>query len=206
MWKWLDSRILKPGLILSLLLGLVATPLTGVMIKLSLFRLVRDSDLIVQGVVKEIQSSWSLDKEIILTVATIEIEEVFNGDSLAGQILVQYPGGTVGSLSLRVSDMPVLEAEDSVFLFLKRIADPSAGVNSYGVALNVLPAFQVFGQAQGVYHIDQSGIASKQGYALAAVREEPDVSMPVSMLREKIDRILRFLREDNAKQKKRPAQ
>lgn len=204
MCKRRSLRVLKPGLIFMLLLGLAVSPVTGVMVKLSLFKLVSDSDAIVQGVVKDIRFTWSLDKEIILTVAELEIAETIHGDVSYQRILVQYPGGTVGDLSLSVSDMPVLEAEDRVVLFLKRITDPSAGGNSYSVAMSPYPAFEVYGQAQGVYQVDPSGIASKQGYTLAQAGEDRDASMPVSQLREKIGRILRFFREKNANRKTNP--
>lgn len=167
----------------------------ALMIKLSLAKLSIKADAIVLGEIKEIRSQWSIDKSIIMTIVTLQIHEILKGDIDNYQLLIQFPGGEVGDIGLKVSDMPSFKQNEIVLIFLKSISDPTDTKNSPMIALNFLPSFNVFGGAQGKYSIDSNGIAHKSGYRLISKDQEREKSISLENLKAKIKIILKQNRE-----------
>jgi len=171
----------------------------SLMIKLSLERLSMDSDTIVLGEVKDIESQWSMDKSTIVTIVTLKILDVIKGEFHRNQILIQYPGGEIGDIGLKVSDMPDFYLRERTLVFLRSLMDINDAQNSLLVAMNFWPAFTVFGAAQGKYSVDNKGIARKGGYSL--ISKEPDSDRTLS-LEDLITRIRKSIRQNFPKKKK----
>ena len=171
----------------------------ALMIKLSLKRLCIGADAIIFGEVKKIQSQWSMDGSIILTIVTLQIHETLKGKIYTNQVLIQYPGGEVGDISLKVSDMPTFQTNEKVLVFLKFIKNVKDIKHSPVIALSIFQPFSVFGAAQGKYSIDSRGIARKDGYTLISKEGEPDKSLHLSNLKAQIRK---FLQNDSKKREK----
>lgn len=135
-----NSYPLKKSLLAFLALAfLTLNSSQALMVKLSLQRLTVGSDAIILGEVENIQCEWSLDRQIILSVVTLQIHEILKGDFSSSKIFIQYPGGTVGEISLKITDMPSFFREEKVLVFLKSITDMTDMKNSPLVTLNILP-------------------------------------------------------------------
>jgi hypothetical protein len=169
------------------------------MIKLSLERLSMDSDTIVLGEVKDIECQWSMDRSTIMTIVTLQIQDVIKGELRRNQILIQYPGGEIGEIGLKVSDMPDFHLRERTLVFLRSLTDLNDAQNSLLVAMNFWPAFTVFGAAQGKYSIDNKGIARKGGYSL--ISKKPDSDRTLS-LEDLITRIRKSIRQNVPEKKK----
>lgn len=173
------------------LFWLLSTPALSMMIKLPLLRLTQAADIIILGNVEDVRYEWSLNKEIILTVTTIKIKEVWKGQVRNSRIFIQTPGGTVGDLGLRVSDVPVFQKGEDVLVFLKTIENVMHLQNSFSVSLNYLPSFSVFGKAQGKYSIDKNMKARKWGYLLLDKEVDKDNVLTLSELEARIKVIVK---------------
>lgn len=195
-----NSYPLKKSLLALLALAfLTLNSSQALMIKLSLQRLTIGSDAIILGEVENIQCEWSLDRQIILSVATLQIHEILKGDFSSSKIFIQYPGGTVGEISLKVTDMPSFYRKEKVLVFLKSITDMTDMNNSPLVAFNILPAFKVFGNAQGKYFIDAKAMAKRSGYYSIAQDGDPDRTLSLTELKARIKSILKHQSEEREK-------
>ena len=164
----------RAALVLLFLYWLFIPSSFSLMIKLPLKQLTQTANIIILGEVENIRCEWSLNKEIILTVTTLRIKEVWKGHTRYSRVFIQAPGGTIGDLSLKVSDVPVFQKGEEVLVFLKTIDDVLNLRNSFSVSLNYFPSYSVFGSAQGKYSIDKNSIARKWGYSLLNKDKEFD--------------------------------
>lgn len=187
----LNSRFLKSALTFFIMILCVFKFNQALMVKLSLKDLTIGSDAIVVGEVIEIQSQWSLDKSIILTIATLQIHEILKGNVQSNQIFIQYPGGKVGDIGLKVTDMPSFHKKEKVLVFLKSIKNLTDIKHSPIVCLSIFPAYSPFGAAQGKYSIDKDGMAQKSGYVLISKDDERDVFLSLADLKSRIKSIIR---------------
>ena len=156
----------------------LSSPSLAVMKGLSTDELAKASETVVIGEVEDAEAQWSSDGKTIFTSATISINEVVTGKTLPGKIVVEYEGGELGDIGLKVSDMATLDKGDKVLLFLK-----TARSKKFGSAYNMI------GKAQGKYKIGEDGIARKGGFSIADGGNEIDNDLPVDVLAEKIRRI-----------------
>ena len=171
----------------------------ALMVKLSLQRLTVGSDAIILGEVENIQCQWSLDRQIILSVVTLQIYEILKGNLSSSKIFIQYPGGTVGEISLKVTDMPSFFKKEKALVFLKSVTDMTDMKNSPLVTLNILPAFKVFGNAQGKYFIDAKAMAKRSGYYSIDQDEGPERTLSLTELKARIKSILMHQSEEREK-------
>lgn len=169
------------------------------MIKLSLRSLTQEAELIILGEVENVRSEWSLDRQLILSLADLHVQEVWKGKILYSKVLIQYPGGRIGELGLAVSDAPSFHKGERVFVFLQAIRNRIHPKNSFTVASNLFPSFTVFGAMQGKYSIGQNGIAIKSGYGLYPNLKEPegDKVLPFADLKERIRNILNEINKND---------
>jgi hypothetical protein len=188
-------------LLIFILLPILFFSSTGqsLMVKLSLESLSHDSDAVVLGKVEDIACQWSMDRSAIVTVVTMRIQSVIKGELLQSHILIQYPGGEVGDIGLRVSDMPEFRCGEQALVFLKSISKIDDAQNSPFIAMNFWPAYTVFGAAQGKYSVDDNGVARKKGYSLISDEPDPDRALVLENLMTRIRKIIRQL---NTKQKR----
>lgn len=81
-------------------------------------QLIRDSESIIYGEIISQNSYWLEDKTGIFTDVKLNVLAQYKGESLNGEITIQIPGGTVGKITQKVSDTPVLEPGSDVILHL----------------------------------------------------------------------------------------
>jgi len=142
---------------------------------LSTERLTRESEVVITGKVEDVQSQWSRDRKIIFTRATIKIHAVIKGRAADRSIVVEYKGGEVGSIGMRVSDAVSLKKGERVLMFLKS-----------GVSYKNGKIFNIVGKAQGKYTISDDGIAQKSGFSAADGKGVIDNNIRVDELIKKI--------------------
>lgn len=181
----------RTALAMLFLIWLMMTPSFSLMTKLPLQRLVQTADVIILGEVEDVRCEWSLNRKIILTISTLKIKEIWKGKVLNSKVFIQTPGGTIGDLSLKVSDVPVFQKGEEVLVFLRTIDDVLLLENSFSVSLNFLPSFSVFGRAQGKYSIDKNNIARKWGYSILDKEVDKDKRLTLSELEVRIKVIVK---------------
>ena len=129
------------------------------------------------GKVEKTVAHWSEDGKTITTSATIQINNVIRGNLIKKKVIVEYPGGEIGNIGLKVSDVLSLNAGEDVILFLarKNLKDDSV--------------YKISGKAQGHYTIDKNGIARKGGFSVIGNKDIIDNNVPVNTLIDKIRKI-----------------
>ena len=173
-------RCLKATFSFVLIAFLCVLPIAsrGVMEGLSTEDLARGSDLVVLGDVESATGKWSDDGRTIITTANVVVTEVIKGQSVRRTIDVEYPGGEVGDIGLRVSDEPAMEKGEKVILFLK-----------HGIRPGETRKYNMVGKGQGKYSIGPDGVARKKGFSLAGDAKQIDAEIPFDALIEKIKRV-----------------
>ncbi|MBF0517647.1 MAG: hypothetical protein HQK97_11135 [Nitrospirae bacterium] len=142
------SRANKTGLFfmslicLALLLSQSAFAAKGI----STGDLVKSSELIITGKVDKATCHFA--KGTVITQATIKVSEVLSGNVDKKDIIVEYEGGKVGDLELKLTDAVTLTKGEEIILFLKTAQSKLAGKT----------VFVISGEAQGKYTIKR-GIA-----------------------------------------------
>ena len=151
--------------------------LSADMIALSTEELTKLSENVIVGKVEKTVAQWSEDGKMIITRATIQINNVIRGNLNKNKIIVEYLGGEIGDIGLKVSDVSSLKAGEEVILFLtrKNLKDDSV--------------FKIAGEAQGHYTIDKNGIARKGGFSVIGNKDIIDNNVPVNTLIDKIRKI-----------------
>ena len=86
--------------------------------------LVRSADVIVVGRVVQISSDWANGHRIIVSSAVINPEMVIKGAiNIRSPLIVQYRGGAVDGIEMKVSEAVCLSEGEQALLFLKRSRD-----------------------------------------------------------------------------------
>jgi len=150
----------------------------AVMEGLSTEDLARRSDLIVMGDVESAAARWSNDGQTIVTTAIVLVKEVIKGQPVSRKIEVEYRGGEVGDIGLRVSDEPGMDKGEKVLLFLKRGIEPGES-----------DKYDLVGKAQGKYSIGPDGVARKKGFSVLGDTKQIDAEVPLETLIDKIKRV-----------------
>lgn len=155
------------------LYSLAAAIMTG----LSTEDLTRSSDFVVQGEVEDVAAYWSEDGKII-TRAIVRKEMAVRGIITEERVVVEYEGGEIGDIGMKVSDAALLSKGEKVLLFLKSAK-----------RRNNQPVYSIFGKAQGKYSVGEDGIARKKGFSLEGAGGVVDNDIPAKRLIEKIRNI-----------------
>lgn len=187
-------RTLRPLRILSLfsiLFFFVSNSAFPLMIKLPLSRLSSDADTIVLGEVVSLESYWSMDRSTIVTIVMLDVQRVIKGELSSRQVLIQFPGGEIGDIGLKVSDQPGFDLHEKALVFLESITEKNDPQNPLLIAMSFWPSYTVVGAAQGKYSIDEGGIARKGGYSLVSDEPDPDRSLPLEHLITRIHRSIK---------------
>jgi hypothetical protein len=124
--------------------GVQVTP-TGAttIVQLSLDQLVQASSLVVRGRAMAQQSTWNAQRTSIVTLTTIAVEQAVKGEA-SGTIVVEQPGGAVGSYRVGVPGTVHFQPNTSYVLFLEP-APPEPQ--------QLVPHYLVVGLLQGAYRI-----------------------------------------------------
>jgi len=127
------------------------TIVSALLIKLTPEEIVNQSDGIIIGTVKDLQtakvpSNFRSEKKDIVTNAVISVEKyLFNPKNLSlSDVTVQTVGGTIGNESMTMEDSPVFEKGQRVVVFLRQENNNT---------------FTVFGGPQGKYTINNDNVA-----------------------------------------------
>ena len=173
-------RFLKATLSSVLITFLWTLPIASwaVMEGMSTEHLTRASDLVALGAVESAVAGWGADGTTIVTTATVVVAEVIRGQSASRKIEVEYAGGEVGDIGLKVSDEPGMKTGERVLLFLKRGTGPGE-----------TGKYRLVGKAQGKYSIGPDGVARKKGFSVVGDTTQIDAEIPLETLIEKIKRV-----------------
>jgi hypothetical protein len=158
-----------------LVIWLFASQAGAFMTGLSTEELTQSSEAVIVGNVEDIESRWNEDGTSIVTTASVVVEEVVRGQVVYQRVTVEYAGGEIGEVGLKVSDVSPLERGEKVLLFLKPVKGKKDG-----------RAYSIVGKGQGKYTVGHDGIARKKGFSLNARREVVDNDTPVEKLIQKI--------------------
>lgn len=161
-----------------LMIYLLASQAEAIMTGLSTEELTRASKVVITGEVEAVESQWSKDGTTIFTSASILVSEVVRGKILQQRITVEYEGGEIGDIGLKVSDVATLVKGEKVLLFLKSRKSKKDGV-----------VYNIVGKGQGKYTVGEDRVARKSGFALATGQEAVDVNIPIDVLIEKIRKV-----------------
>lgn len=101
--------------------GIAGTAHATFMVPLSLKRLTRRSQMVVEGRVTARQSFWNRSRRRILTRITIRVRRSLKGRKQAGStVTVQRLGGRIGRIVMRVLGAPRFRPGEDVVVFLNR--------------------------------------------------------------------------------------
>ena len=89
----------------------------ALMIEKSAEELSQDAKVIIQGEVKSVRSYKGING-VIYTRALVLVSNVIKGKNIKKNITVEYEGGEVGDIGVRVEDEPTLKKGEQVILFL----------------------------------------------------------------------------------------
>ncbi len=130
--------------------AMASIPAAAMMLEMDIEQLTKGSSSVVVGKVTDSQSMWKGDE--IVTVVTLQIDEVVKGKVGKKTIAVEYLGGQIGDVELVVSDVRIPIFGEDLLLFLLPARDNR---------------FSVFGKAQGQFSLDtKRGVAERGGYLL----------------------------------------
>ncbi len=83
----------------------------------------KGADSVVVGTIVDVQASFKTNRhgdQLIVSRAVVLVEETMKGRSGQTTVEVDVEGGTVGDLTLEVSDMPMIAAGERAAFFLTR--------------------------------------------------------------------------------------
>ena len=89
----------------------------ALMIEKSAEELAQDAKMIIQGEIRSVRSYKGIN-DVIYTRASVLVSDVIKGKNIKKNITVEYEGGEVGDIGMRVEDEPTLEKGEQVLLFL----------------------------------------------------------------------------------------
>lgn len=114
------------------LMGLHAIPLAAsTFVAMTEDELISRSDMVIQGEVVNVQSHWSQSGRVVVSDATIRVDEVMIGDSPA-VVQVRTFGGRVNDFIVETHGFPAFETGEKVLLYLyEEPADRSLRVLGY---------------------------------------------------------------------------
>ncbi|NTX04028.1 hypothetical protein HUA74_14250 [Myxococcus sp. CA051A] len=129
-------QLFRMGMVTVALLGALPAAATT-QLRVDLSQLSRDSDAVIHGVVRRVESRWSGDGRRIVTDVEVEVKEPLKGQP-GGTVLVTQPGGQVGDIGQVVHGLASFKTGEEVVIFLRKRGTQ---------------AFRLSGQAQGKYQV-----------------------------------------------------
>jgi hypothetical protein len=95
---------------------------------LSVTELTRRATVVLIGEVTTTVTTWNATRDQVTTRVEVRADEVLKGLVRFGTVTVEYPGGTVGSVTRPVAGAPVFARGERVVLFLAPREDGALGV------------------------------------------------------------------------------
>jgi hypothetical protein len=90
------------------------------LVKQELGDLVRESEVVVVGRVRSLQSYWNSQRTFILTDVAVDLDQTFKGEVSSSSLIVTLMGGAVGNLTTVIVCGPELIPGRSYLLFLRK--------------------------------------------------------------------------------------
>ena len=140
------THILKMGVVLSLVCLVLFTYVgtaSAEVEKMSLEEMISKASIILRGTIPKTESYWNKGQTMIYTSVTISVESYLKGGTTAKEFTIEVPGGTVGEITLWVSDVPTFEEGQEVIVFLRE------------------EYFQIIGWFQGKYTVVDDLVVEK---------------------------------------------
>ncbi|MGH7322967.1 MAG: hypothetical protein ACRELA_25555, partial [Candidatus Rokuibacteriota bacterium] len=144
--------------------GTTGTALAAV-IPMAVEELVARADHVFLGLVKDVRARQDPAGGGIVTDVSVVAEEYLKSRTFPPRVILVLPGGTVGSLTLRVEDVPTFVRDERVLLFLRERAG----------------APEIVGAWQGVFRI-RGG---------TSVQAESNLTLPLGELKARIQSVVR---------------
>lgn len=156
--------------------------------------LARQSDVIVQGTVTNIESQWDEEQATIFTNVTISVARCLKGDLSENELVIKQPGGVVGDIALWVSGVPEFRLDEELIVCLKPSADgyftivgqssgifttagwPSTEIASENIIMTLLPRLL---DPENIY--EEKEPDDPPPYLHWDLREFPDCKVPWSI-------------------------
>ena len=151
-------------------LMVVAPPSESQVIPMTMTELVTEAARIVRGEVvgQQTEKISTVDGALIVTLMTFRVHRTLKGEPRI-QLLLEFPGGTVGDETLEVSGMATFELGDRAVLFLND---------------QVNPISPIVGYAQGHFAIETSNaddvVVLNDGTVLAGLDQVGRVEPPIA--------------------------
>lgn len=170
----MGKRMPVAAVLIATLMFLTAGTAGAVMSSLTVADLTQRAQTVVTGQVTDKASTWTADKQSIVTTITIAVDEVVAGQA-GREIKVVIEGGEVDGMGLYVSDQPSFAVDEKVLVF--------AGTSHRAAQVS---AYEVVGMAQGKYSISEDGLAVRNGFSLIGPGAPEDDSLDLNELITKI--------------------
>ena len=174
------------ALLLCLMIGREASAL---MVPFATTTLVDRATCIVEGRVTAVTSHWTDDRSGIFTEVEVAVTDSLLGST--NRLTFVYPGGEVGGVGQRVSDMPEVTAGQQILVFLRKPLPEEA--KRLGKARAPAERLVLVGAAQGVCRIS-GGRAVKSGFTVAGDDSEIDRNAGAEELKSRIRQRLKDTR------------
>jgi hypothetical protein len=160
------KRLVAVSVVSFLLLLTVTSDYLAICISRTKEDLVRESQFVIRGIVKEMKTAWTDDHSRIYTYVKVEVLEVFKGE-LGGQseIVVRLRGGRGPGGDMLVDNQPVLEEDMDVIIHTVLLK------NGY---------FVIRGCEDGAYYVNDGMVTGKSG----------KVNMTLDQFRKFVDQII----------------
>lgn len=134
-------QLVRMGMVTVVLL--VALPAAATtQLRMDLPQLSQQSDAVVHGVVRRVESRWAGDGQRIVTDVEVEVVEPLKGQP-GGTVLVTQPGGEVGDIGQVVHGLASFKTGEEVVIFLRKRG---------------AKAFRLSGEAQGKYQVQRGEV------------------------------------------------
>jgi len=143
MMYW-NERFRTAGVIALLVALAAAAPASGAtFIDMEIPELVAASDAVIEGRVVDVQSFWDEKGAVIVSEATVQVDDKIVGKS-EDWIRVRTVGGEVGGYTIQAPGFPTLDLDERVVLFVQRPGDGEE-------------AFRITGHPLGKYRVVEDG-------------------------------------------------
>lgn len=122
---------------------LFSSPIVALTVYVPFSDLVFESDSVVIGTVRSVESRWNEDQTMIRTYASVSVERYVTGEPVDSMITIVVDGGTVDGITLWVSDTPSFHPGMRSGFLLKK---EESGM------------YTPYGQIQGVYALEDDPV------------------------------------------------
>ncbi len=172
--------------LLLLILSLFVFPsfLPAMMVGLSTEELSNRSERVVVGTVESKESFWSSDGSTIITSVVVTVEDAIKGEHPGEPLVIQYEGGEIGNIGMKVSDTPSFQEGERVLLFLETPDGQAAPLTAMNAGSQ--KTYKIVGKGQGKYSISPDRIARKKGFSIADGAKKIDKDIQLDALIQKI--------------------